>query len=712
MLVSCSKESSIDFNQAPAEGESSQERAESIREAFKEAPTDNPASEAITRDIQRTFTAMAKAGHSYDVDATLNFIDFESLFQVMNTASPNAKLSEKQQNGFVDGIHKGARTRWFQKDQGIFDWIEVKIMRVETSEDDNLALVYARHFTTEQGADTKARWWLHHTDQGWRIYDWEYLDTSIRMSRLLLAGRDALVEKGSSWTKSLPALQSARKELLNGNFQQALDILTTGNQAELPLELRAVRLEYIAICYRSLGKPANALQSIESALRLKPDFPDAVYTRARIQFDLENYEAARADFEQYLHTLGSDADALTGLADCLTWLDKNDEAKEAYRASLRDQPTYDALLGLAYVTAPTDADELAGWFSKLSDPDVNYDMIIVELYDNQGMLEVSEAINEAYRKVSPDDTDLAWYTARIALDHDDPKKAAATLKPAIERAPDDETQAFQELYWMAMARAGESTTALREAGRSQEAFEYLADECHDNWDGEALDALCEEFREGNEEQTVLHFYLAEADFIREDYLHAEGHFRVGYKLAKAGDPLYPGLVHGLLDSMNSLDRGNEGYVEVGKTKDAFAYLAGLLFNAENSESLQALIEAHAEVHADDLELVHYRGELAWLTKDWKQAAKELSAYLAKGEIEEISWWVLDRCVRAAIRAQDYELAESEAKKGLGDPDNYLLIVVSVAKDSPAAAMQAVDTYLAASEDPEDAGWWVTHRSEE
>ena len=706
-LSACGKDDQVNLNQAPSASETTAERAASVRDAFKEAPADTPANEQTTRDIQRMFDRLAIAGRAYNKDGALVFVDFDAMFEVVTSDADKAELRGSARTTYVNGLKTGARRNWFREGDGMFDWVDVKVMRVDTSADGKLAVAYVRHIQDDYGWLEKMRWWLVNAGQGWRLYDWEYLTTSIRASRLMRQGTSETLAQSNRSAAASTKLEDSRLMMGDGDYEGALANLLSINGRDLGTELNAVRYQYMAECQIAVGKPEEALLSVKQALSLKRDLPEAINSRAGAKFALKQYEEALADYELYIHTLGSDPTALANLADCLTWLDRNDEAIETYRKSLQDWPTQQSIIGLALLIDPADASEIGDWFSKLRLQDEQYYPLASELYDRNRLVEATGAINEAYRKVKPQDTDLAWYTAKVALDREQPKVAAAALKPAIKSAPEDKTRAFTELYWIAMARAGDAATALREAGRTQEAFSFLASECHDNWNADALDALCEEFRRDNEQNLSLHFYLAEADFAREDYKAAEEHFRAGWKLTKPDGGWRLGLLHGLLDSMNLQERGLEGYTEVGGTQEAFVYLAGLLAEAEKTEPLQALIDAHAKEHADDPEILHFRGELAWLNQEWKEAATLLSSYLANPNGTLGGWWILNHCVRAAIRAGDFELAEQEATKGISERDNYLLILVYAANDKPAEAIKAVDAFVAVPEDPEDAKWWIT-----
>jgi tetratricopeptide (TPR) repeat protein len=691
--------SDVNLNQAPATGETRAERDAAVREAFTEAPADNPASEKVTTEIQTVFDQLTRFGNNRDSARAMKLIKLDLMLTVALQAF-DVKATSLEFRQIINEADKTVRQTWFRPDDGTFDWYKSRVMRVQVSEDGNLALAYVRHQMDEYGNLDKGRWWLVRENGAWLIYDWEYVTTGMRLSRTWGAALSASSGPiAPRWITGPDYIGDARLQMNRGDYQAALATLKRGAGAGYPYDHEAVRLQYMSICHCELGEYEECLQVAEASLKLRPDFPEARLYRARGLHYLKRGAEALKEYEWYIDTLGSDPVAYSDLGACLKELGRLEEARHAYRASLRDIPLWHAIAGMAGCMEEDEMHELGDWFSRLATPREDYALLIAEVYHYVESNAATAAINEAYRKINPDDTELAWYTAMVALDAGDPQAAADALRPAISRAPKEERDVFQQRYWGAMAQAGKGVEALKEAGSTPEAFDFIARAAMEAWDGPGLRAICEAWLEGNETRPELHFYLGEAEFIEEAYARGETHFRKGLALCTPNSPHFAGLWKGLADCMQHQGRHLDAYKELNGRPDAFEFLAERLVIAEKADALEELIKLHEEKMPKHLVLPRFRGELAWLREDWKSAAAELETWFNKGKPgEDTPWYLLGRCVRASLRAGDVATAVQRAQRGLGERDLYLLVICHAVAGRPADAMKALDEYVAGDDD--------------
>ncbi len=92
-------------------------------------------------------------------------------------------------------------------------------------------------------------------------------------------------------------LMQAENYMSRKQFREALSIL----QQVLPLDYNSsLTYFYLAICYRSLNDLVNAETSLEKALKIFPDYKDALVFMGSIQKDLKKYKEAKNNLEHYL----------------------------------------------------------------------------------------------------------------------------------------------------------------------------------------------------------------------------------------------------------------------------------------------------------------------------------------------------------------------------------------------------------------------------
>src|SRR5690606_14751380 len=142
--------------------------------------------------------------------------------------------------------------------------------------------------------------------------------------------------------------------------------------ARFPADLEAVRRFLTAIQLLGSESYVAAARMAVDALAKNPDLTEARIIKARAHFNLNDHELALAEYRAYIEILGPDAMTLVEIANCLTWMDRFEEAGEAYRRSLTDFPTLSGLIGLSACVDAEGAAELGPWFAKLPDPAAGY----------------------------------------------------------------------------------------------------------------------------------------------------------------------------------------------------------------------------------------------------------------------------------------------------------------------------------------------------
>lgn len=696
LLASCGTETNeIDLAVAPDRHETKQQRDAKVAAAFAEAPTESRATEATTREIQSRFNEMTRAIADKNVDHALKMFEFSYIVDIAFEGTRH-KLTDKDRKDAANGMRTGAR-QWFRDDGEWFNWLDTTVVRVEVSEDKRIAVAYVRHAFDDEGYIEKARWWLARKNGQWMFYDWEIFSTGLRYTTNVRVILSSMVgDSLPPWVSRSDDLTVALNQMEQGQPATALDTLERLGAVNLPRDYESLRLMRISMCQNELGNHEEALAAADSALKLRPDQAQSRYCRGIALYWLERYEEAEAEFRWYVDTLGSDPLAMRSLADTLSMMDRPEDAREVYRDSLRDVPTVDALFGLGLSLEPDDTDELGDWLLTFKDVEDCYRRVANEFH-NEYRMDCVRALNAGYRKQFPDDSELAWFEALVLLDDDKPDEAAVILKPAIARAPADETEAFKDQYIYAMTRAGKGPEVLEEFDGDRDVFLAVAANLADyETNAESLDALCEAWREGNEEDPALHYYLGVADDLREDHPAAEQHFRKGLGLSTPRGDYHASLRYSLLHAMHLQGRALKAYEELGSTSDVFRDLGNLLVTGGEREKLEALVKAHAKRDANEPLLNRFRGELAWMDEDWETAATQLGMFIVKQkrvDANAIMSATIERCVRANIRSDNLKIADSMAKTAQGQRDHYLLAIVYASFGHTDAAAGMIDKYV-------------------
>ena len=104
----------------------------------------------------------------------------------------------------------------------------------------------------------------------------------------------------------------------------------------------------LALCYAALGKHAEAIKQLVSALSLHPELIDAWYNLGVLYGQIHNYEAAISSYQKLLALSPNHLAALNNLGDLLSRVDRKGEAERALRQALTLRPDFtDAQYNLA-----------------------------------------------------------------------------------------------------------------------------------------------------------------------------------------------------------------------------------------------------------------------------------------------------------------------------------------------------------------------------
>jgi tetratricopeptide (TPR) repeat protein len=192
-----------------------------------------------------------------------------------------------------------------------------------------------------QGTFLRYRSWLIKEANAWAIFDYENMDSSLRLSSLF--GR-ALRRIAKSWAsgheyqEQWDHLSRAHDLRMQGKHEEALRELGGISKETTPSTLTSQAEFLRAVLLQALGRSSEALPSIDEALRIQKDMPVGIMSRAHILHSLKRYEDAIQSYEEYLRIVGPDATACVGLASAWDQLGRPELASEIFHRLLLAAP--------------------------------------------------------------------------------------------------------------------------------------------------------------------------------------------------------------------------------------------------------------------------------------------------------------------------------------------------------------------------------------
>jgi tetratricopeptide (TPR) repeat protein len=266
------------------------------------------------------------------------------------------------------------------------------------------AVLSVRHWA-EDGRASGIRWWLKKRGGRWLVYDFEEIRFPLRFSGSMAIGISHGRENpraARQMRDMLPKLITVARAVMQGDLDTAENALTGIDDSQWPGVLKACRALLQGAVHLGRERPAEALSCLDRAERLHSDMPVLSLLRAGA-FNVQGEHAkAKAMAEKYIEQVGGDADIYFQLGCALAGLGRKEEAAEAHRKGLDDDPSsLDNLLGLAAVLPEGQKGEVGRRFAKLQRPAEQFQAVWQALV-KEGDTESIEAIVAAYARVQPD----------------------------------------------------------------------------------------------------------------------------------------------------------------------------------------------------------------------------------------------------------------------------------------------------------------------
>ncbi len=231
--------------------------------------------------------------------------------------------------------------RLFPQVREFYLFSEAEIRRIDV--DGNEATVVARIYDAE-GAEFKARWWLHKVGPVWRMVDFENLTMALRMSIMVTMG----LELGESGTKLPPSTARDFVEMgaaaQEGEYERVVEI--SEKLEGLPLPLAIIEIVLLAKLEALFGlDDEEGVADLVAELEEK-DCTNPLYFYYRGQFSYFDgqFSEALKWLREYDRAVGHDSETWPTVFECLIETGGRKSARQTAARWVSDYP--DSVYGI------------------------------------------------------------------------------------------------------------------------------------------------------------------------------------------------------------------------------------------------------------------------------------------------------------------------------------------------------------------------------
>ncbi|MFQ5654564.1 MAG: tetratricopeptide repeat protein [Planctomycetota bacterium] len=522
----------------------------------------------------------------------MSLADVERLLLEIERRGATLPASGRLRESCIAGLRTGLETGLVQNPM-LSRWERHQITAFTPLEDGTEVIVAVRIWDKD-GITTQSRWWLRRGGDVWRVYDVQDLLLNLRWSDVMILMLETVGPRGTppEWAGDVKRLPEALMLILSEQWQEAERMLGAMSP-EPPGPFGATHSFLFAALRLRLGKPEEALSGLERAEKLHSKMPGIHLLRSSALNELGRHEQALQCARKYLALLGSDADGYFQVGQALMGLDRTEEAIEAFREGLADDPEMsDNLVGLGFALPPGGKEEIVERFQRLRNPRESFEGIAVGLLD-AGDADALALLADGLREIAPQDPNAAYYGARAAMLAKRWQHAVELLRPAIPGVTSEEERpAFFDAYLQAMIAADKALEAYEGPVDPMYSFEYLADHFVEQGEMGKSAELVEAHRVAHAGDPWIPYYEGELLLAESRYSEAATAYRRG--LVRAGDDQRTYHRKRSVYCHFLAGEGLRAYREVGPQEGIFDQLGWLCSERDDAELLATLVETHRE----------------------------------------------------------------------------------------------------------------------
>lgn len=609
--------------------EDDEARRKEIMEAFRnQKPL---AEDEIARELKPFFEDLGAAFKQGNPERLVAQFDMDRLLDQIVALGVLPQNAVRNRKLFVQGMRQGmvqANPRNPVLQNPAFQWDASEIRNVKKLAG-NEAVVIVRH-TSPDAFPMRLRWWVSKQTGTWKVFDFEDLDTGIRMSAAAAATAQMGPANAFMMAEHAKTLAAASEALVKNDLEAAERNLARLDGAQLPPLFESLRLFVRAGLHLQGGRFEDAVKSVDQALAKNPDMPAADLLKAAAFNRLGKYAQALEHLTKYRDLLGEDDVVCAELGEALRGLNRFDEAIANYQKALDFNPKdANAFLGYIRALGPNDSrDDIAKRFLKLDNLPVNFDICANDCRQARDG-KTLEQLAGAMLKVDPrhEQASLCLMLGKVWAGQT--KEAMPLFQSALKKAMNaDKRRELLDATLPAFAQAGKAVDAYRALPSATEGFSMLAAELLKSYLLDDLVALTTLHAKMHPADPWLPLFQAEVHVQNGEFALAEKAYQKG--LAKPPPALQVELFRrSRITTRFHLAGAVAAYKEFGPGRDVFQQLAMSVSLDEKDDQLAALVEEHAKSEAQDPELLRYQLKLAIHRDQLADAAKLLKQALKR-----------------------------------------------------------------------------------
>jgi tetratricopeptide (TPR) repeat protein len=667
-----------------------QEKHEQTKAAFVEndAAAGSADTPVISAALDR-FNNIIIAGDPASADSVF---DVNRLVDELERMGALDSISADQRAGFKRGIAEGAR-KGLVKQCASLIWTGHKVKKVSLSSDRREAVVYdlEQHFggTGTSRYISKMRLWLRNDDGVWKIWDFEDLNTGMRVSSII-----ASMVGSVGGSTNIQAMQSALVDIkAMPGFVQARDwpaldrTLKRLDSMSLPVEFVAVRYMFHAVSDVKQDRYERALKECDAVDATGQDMPIINEFRSQALNHLGRYDEALVICSKWEDALGGDLELYYERGCALEGLKRTGEAIDAFGKSMDEDP--DALGAMEKLARLLPADQKSEAGRRLSlckNPHAMFIALMRNMQKSRDLAGMGIMIDAyAARPESAGDEWFIYYKAELKILQKNYRQGELLLQPILADAGTTAPKATTIEYYYAAALAGDSMNVYRAAADKKFAFTQLASRDYTQGYYIMLGELVTAQLAHNPNDPWVLYYQACVQQNDGNYSAADNSYAKAMSLSKVPADVTH-FLNARLYGRYAAGTGVSAYQQIEPKDQVFKQLAYLFSKYKQGENLAKLVALRKADVPTDASLPLWDADAKFLAGDYEDAVATLSTITPSDGSNKDKWNNL--YIRSQIRLKHFDAARVVADKSAVDP--VLVAAIECNAGNVPAAIKALN----------------------
>jgi|GEM_PF-6519173 len=348
------------------------EKLQNIEMAYVLPPRLDPYADQVAI-ADEYFSELNTALRSKDEEQIAKLISPATMLLFCEKSGVIQYTSKKEQDRMREILEK-ALPMAFAQMTGLMAFDAIEIRGIEPITPNEFA-VYTLEWNSENQIYTRNRWWLIKSSNQWTAYDFEDLDSNIRLSKVLGLSL-SYSKKPAGWHRPMIAL-SRELNSANLNPDTLLQLAKKTLAAKPPVGIA----DMVRFIHVSLSEDyEERLLDLEYLEKQMGRIPGIIYFKAESLYYIGNYKEAIALFHEYAEILGMDSDICMNLSDAYFYNDEeggSEKALEYAKKGVEMNPhNISCLISYCALLEEQDWSEMATKIHQTHDPELAYESML------------------------------------------------------------------------------------------------------------------------------------------------------------------------------------------------------------------------------------------------------------------------------------------------------------------------------------------------